>query len=242
MSVREILVTGASGALGRAIAVRLARDGNDIVVHYGTNTVAAEETVAQVQQQGQNARLICFDVADRDGCRQALAQDLETYGVYYGVVLNAGIIRDTAFPAMLDEEWDQVLETNLGGFYNVLRPVVMPMVSARKGGRIVVMSSASGLIGNRGQVNYSATKAGLIGAAKALAVELAKRNITVNCVAPALIESPMLDDLPRDEIKKSIPMRRFGTPEDVAGAVAFLCSSDASYITRQVLSVNGGMF
>jgi len=242
MSVREILVTGASGVLGRAIAVRLARDGNDIVVHYGSNAEAANETAAQVRQQGQNARLICFDVADRDVCRRALDQDVETNGIYYGIVLNAGIIRDTAFPAMMDEEWDQVLGTNLDSFYNVLHPVVMPMVSARKGGRIVVMSSASGLIGNRGQVNYSATKAGLIGAAKALAVELAKRKITVNCVAPALIESAMLDDLPRDEIRKNIPMRRFGTPEEVAGAVAFFCSSDAAYITRQVLSVNGGMF
>jgi 3-oxoacyl-[acyl-carrier protein] reductase len=157
------------------------------------------------------------------------------------VVLNAGIARDNAFPALEDSDWDDVLDTDLSGFYNVLRPIVMPMVSARRGGRIVSISSISGITGNRGQVNYSAAKAGIIGATKALAIELAKRNITVNCVAPGLIETQMLEGLPVDEALKLIPMRRIGRPDEVAAAVSFLCSDEASYITRQVLSVNGGM-
>ena len=157
------------------------------------------------------------------------------------MVLNAGIARDNAFPALEDAEWDAVLNTNLGGFYNVLRPLVMPMVAARRPGRIVTLSSVSGLIGNRGQVNYSAAKAGIIGATKALAVELARRKITVNCVAPGLIETQMIDDAPREEIVKMIPMQRVGRPEEVAAVVSFLCSDEAGYITRQVISVNGGM-
>ena len=157
-------------------------------------------------------------------------------------MLNAGIARDNAFPAMSDEDWDTVLDTNLKGFYNVLRPIVMPLVSARRGGRIVALSSVSGLIGNRGQVNYSAAKAGIIGAVKALAVELAKRNITVNCVAPGIIKTQMVDALPVEDALKMVPMRRLGQPEEVAAVVSFLCSDEASYVTRQVISVNGGMF
>jgi len=156
-------------------------------------------------------------------------------------VLNAGIARDNAFPAMSDGDWDAVLDTNLNGFYNVLKPIVMPLVSARRGGRIVALSSVSGLIGNRGQVNYSAAKAGIIGAAKALAVELAKRNITVNCVAPGLIQTQMVHGLPVEDVLKIVPMRRLGRPEEVAAVVSFLCSDEAGYVTRQVISVNGGM-
>jgi 3-oxoacyl-[acyl-carrier protein] reductase len=176
-----------------------------------------------------------------DGFSLALERDMESYGTYYGIVLNAGIARDNAFPAMTDADWDDVLGTNLDGFYNVLRPVVMPMVSARKGGRIVTLSSVSGLMGNRGQVNYSAAKAGIIGATKSLALELAKRNITVNCVAPGIIETQMTEQIPMDEAMKLIPMRRVGRPEEVAAAVSFLCSDEAGYVTRQVISVNGGM-
>ena len=238
MTPRTILVTGASKGIGAAIARRLAADGFAIAVHYHTDQDGARATLDSI---GGNGRLIAFDTADRDGCRVALEAEMETHGPYWGVVLNAGIARDAAFPAMEDEDWDRVLDTNLGGFYNVLRPVVMPMVSARKGGRIVTLSSVSGLVGNRGQVNYSAAKAGIIGATKSLALELAKRAITVNCVAPGLIETGMIAEVPLDEAMKLIPMRRLGRPEEVAAVVAFLCSEAAGYITRQVISVNGGM-
>lgn len=241
MTARSILVTGASKGIGRAIAVRLAKDGFAIVVHYGRDADAAADTARQIAGIGGSARTIGFDIADRAVTKAALEADMEAHGVYWGVVLNAGIARDAAFPAMEDGEWDAVLGTNLDGFYNVLRPVVMPMVSARRGGRIVTLSSVSGLTGNRGQVNYSAAKAGIIGATKALAVELAKREITVNCVAPGLIQTQMIEGVPLEEVQKLIPMRRIGRPEDVAGAVGFLCSDDAAYVTRQVIAVNGGM-
>jgi 3-oxoacyl-[acyl-carrier protein] reductase len=238
---KTILVTGASKGIGRAVAKRLARDGFQIVVHYHSDQAGAEAALAEVREAGADGRLIRFDISDRDGCRQALETDMAAHGAYWGVVLNAGIARDNAFPAMEDADWDDVLGTNLDGFYNVLRPLVMPMVSARKGGRIVTLSSVSGIAGNRGQVNYSAAKAGIIGATKALAIELAKRAITVNCVAPGIIETQMIEGLPLEEMTKLVPLRRLGKPEEVAGTVAFLCSGEAAYITRQVISVNGGM-
>ncbi|MBE0531776.1 MAG: 3-oxoacyl-ACP reductase FabG [Rhodospirillales bacterium] len=238
---KTVLVTGASKGIGRAVAIRLARQASAVVVHCRSDAEGAGETLAEVRKAGSDGRILTFDIADRAACRAALETDIEAHGAYWGIVLCAGVARDNAFPAMEDDEWDSVLGTNLDGFYNVLRPSVMPMVSARKGGRIVALSSVSGLVGNRGQVNYSAAKAGIIGAAKALAIELAKRNITVNCVAPGIIDTQMVADMPRDEMMRLIPMRRLGTPEDVAAVVAFLVSDDAGYVTRQVVSVNGGM-
>ncbi len=238
---RTILVTGASKGIGRAIAIRLAKNGFHIVVHYGSDQAGAEETLQAVKAEGSQGHLLSFDISNRDQCRDILEAEIATHGSYYGIVLNAGISRDNAFPAMEDSEWDDVLNTNLDGFYNILRPLVMPMVSARKGGRIVTLSSVSGLVGNRGQVNYSAAKAGIIGATKALSIELAKRSITVNCVAPGVIETQMTAALSQEDIAQIIPMRRMGNCEEVAAAVAFLCSDEASYITRQVISVNGGM-
>ena len=237
-----ILVTGSSRGIGRAIALRLARSGYDLVLHCRSRRDEAEAVKAEIEALGRNARVLQFDVSDRAACREQLEADVEAHGAYYGVVCNAGLTRDGAFPALTDEDWDSVLRTNLDGFYNVLHPLSMPMIRRRKPGRIVCITSVSGLIGNRGQVNYSASKAGVIGAAKALAIELAKRRITVNCVAPGLIDTEILDErVPVEEILKMIPAQRMGTPEEVAGAVNFLMSEEAGYITRQVLAVNGGL-
>jgi len=238
----SILVTGSSRGIGRAIALRLAQGGHDIVVHCRSRRDEAEAVQAEIRALGRQARVLQFDVADRAACRTSLEADIETHGAYYGVVCNAGLTRDGAFPALSEDDWDLVMRTNLDGFYNVLHPVTMPMIRRRQPGRIVCITSVSGLVGNRGQVNYSASKAGVIGAAKALAVELGKRRITVNCVAPGLIDTDMLDDeLPIEEMLKMVPAQRMGTPEEVAAAVHFLMSAEAGYITRQVLAVNGGL-
>ena len=238
---KSILITGASSGIGQAIAQRLARDGYEVIAHYGKNREGARETLRVIKEQGGKARMLSFDVSNTDNAREILEADMEAHGPYYGVVCNAGITADAAFPALSAEDWRRVVDTNLNGFYNVLQPVVMPMVRRRQPGRIVTISSVSGLMGNRGQVNYSASKAGIIGATKALAIELAKRQITVNCVAPGLIESEMTHSLPVEQLLDAIPARRMGKPEEVAGLVAFLCSDEAAYITRQVLSVNGGL-
>ena len=239
---RHVLVTGASRGIGRAIAVSLARAGFDLALNYRNNDAAAAEALRLVEAEGARARLLRFDVADRTGTAAALAEDLKAHGPYWGVVLNAGLHSDAPFPTLKDDAWDSVIRTNLDGFYNVLKPLTMPLVRAHQGGRIVTLSSLAGIAGNRGQVNYSAAKAGLIGATKALAQELAKREITVNSVAPGLIGTEMLEGLPLDKILERIPMRRMGTPEEVAAVVAFLFSDGAAYITGQVISVNGGMY
>ena len=236
-----VLVTGASRGIGRAIALRAAQDGYDVVVHCRNRIDEAEAVAAQARALGRQARVLAFDIADRDAAAAALNADVEAHGAYYGVGCNARIALGTAFPAMTGEEWDRVVHTNLDAFYNVLNPLVMPMVRTRKPGRIVTLSSVSGLVGNRGQTNYSAAKAGIIGATKALAMELASRGITVNCVAPGLIDTDMLSDEVVEHAMKLIPANRLGRPEEVAAAVAFLLSEQAGYITRQVISVNGGM-
>ncbi|QDQ27790.1 3-oxoacyl-ACP reductase FabG [Chitinimonas arctica] len=241
MSDNTILVTGSSRGIGKAIALRLARDGYDIVLHCRSGRDAAAAVASEIESLGRQARILQFDVADRHAAGEALLADVEAHGCYYGVVCNAGIARDNAFPAMPPADWDAVIHTNLDSFYNVLHPLTMPLVRRRKPGRIVTLASVSGLIGNRGQVNYSAAKAGIIGASKALAMELASRAITVNCVAPGLIDTDMVEPAVLDEALKLIPARRMGKPEEVAAVVSFLMSEDAAYITRQVISVNGGM-
>lgn len=237
----SVLVTGSSRGIGKAIASKLAADGFDIIVHCHSNREAGLAVCEQVREHGQNARLLQFDIANAEDCASKLNADIEEYGAYFGAVCNAGIHADNAFPAMPLEDWKKVVHTNLDGFYHVLNPLIMPMVRRRKPGRIITLSSLSGVMGNRGQVNYSAAKAGIIGASKALALELAKRKITVNCVAPGLIETDMIEDAPIEEAMKMIPLRRMGSADEVAATVAFLMSDGAAYITRQVINVNGGM-
>ncbi|MEZ6963708.1 MULTISPECIES: 3-ketoacyl-ACP reductase FabG2 [unclassified Aeromonas] len=236
-----VLVTGASKGIGRAIALKLAADGFAVVAHYHGDQQGAQATLNDIVAQGGSGRLIQFDIGDREQCRERLEADIEQHGAYYGVVCNAGIVRDGAFPALTDGEWDDVIHTNLDGFYNLLKPCIMPMIGLRRGGRIVTLSSVSGIMGNRGQVNYSASKAGLIGATKALALELAKRRITVNCVAPGLIDTGMVSPEVESEALKMIPLKRMGQADEVAGLVSYLMSDIAGYVTRQVISINGGL-
>jgi putative 3-oxoacyl-[acyl-carrier-protein] reductase len=238
---KSVFISGSSRGIGRACALYLAGQGYDIVLHGKSPSQVLEQTITDVKAMGGNVRALTFDVCDREAARQALLKDIEENGMYWGIVANAGISRDITFAGMEPQAWDSVLKTNLDGFYNVVQPLVMPMVHTRRGGRIVVIASISGVMGNRGQVNYSAAKAGLIGAAKALALELASRKITVNAVAPGLIETDMVDENVTERALPFIPMKRVGKPEEVAATVAFLISDDAAYITRSVIEIDGGL-
>ncbi|MBQ9245139.1 3-oxoacyl-ACP reductase FabG [bacterium] len=238
---KTIFVTGSSRGIGKAIALYLAENGYNIVLHCNKNIEMLKDVQKIIEQKGVQVRILQFDIKNRKECNEKIAEDINKNGVYYGVVLNAGIAKDSPFPAMEDDFWDSVIDTNLGGFYNVLKPIVMPMIQNRLG-RIITMSSISGLTGNRGQVNYSASKAGIIGATKALSRELAKRKITVNCVAPGIIDTDMISDIPENIINELVPMKRSGTTKEVASLINYLMSEDAAYITGQVISVNGGMY
>ncbi len=238
MAKRRVLVTGASRGIGRAVAKALARDGFDVACN-ARGSVA--QVVDGIRAAGGVASSMIGDVGDREGIRAAIEANIAEYGSFYGVVCNAGTYADAAFPALTAEDWDSVIRINLDAFFNVVQPCIMPMIRLRDGGRIVAMSSVSGIAGNRGQVNYSAAKAGLIGAVKALAVELAKRRITVNCVAPGIIDTDMAGDVSTDIVARMVPLRRSGTPAEVASLVAYLFGELAGYISRQVISVNGGM-
>lgn len=243
---KKVLVTGASGGIGRAIAIDAAKAGYYVICHYCGSREKAEETLNQIKNNGGQGELIQFDVSNREDCKTKLDELTAKHGVLWGVVNNAGITRDNTFAALSGEDWDKVIHTNLDSFYNVLNPLIMPMASRKnkRGGRIVTISSVSGVDGNRGQTNYSAAKAGIIGATKALAVELAGRNITVNAVAPGVIETEMtkaIDPAVYEIIMSTIPMKRAGQPEEIASAVTFLLSEGAAYITRQVIEIDGGM-
>ncbi len=243
---KSILITGSSRGIGKAIALHLATnkyafEDYEIVIHYHKQKDAADEVLQTIINQGRKGRILQFDISNSLECKTVISDDIEKNGVYFGVICNAGIAADNPFPLISEEDWNKVITTNLNGFYNVLQPIVMPMIQARKGGRIITLSSLSGITGNRGQVNYSAAKAGIIGASKALALELAKRQITVNCIAPGIIETDMTRELPLEEITKMIPLRRVGKADEVASLAAYLLSEGAAYITKQVISINGGI-
>ena len=245
-SDKTVLVTGASGGIGRAIAVEAAKAGHYVICHYNSGVERAQEPLHLIEEAHGLGEIVKFDVRNREECREILNKITEEKGPLWGIVSNAGITRDNVFAAMKGDEWDDVIRTDLDSFYNVIQPLVLPMArrTNKRGGRIIVISSITGIIGNRGQVNYSAAKAGIIGAAKALAMELASRKITVNCIAPGLIETDMIKGIiPEmyEKIVESIPMNRVGKPEEIASLAVFLLSEESGYITKQVISVNGGM-
>jgi len=234
------LVTGASGRIGKSIALALARSGRFVYLNFNSNYTKAEAVLESIVSNGGNGALLPFDVTSKETSEKAIEQILEEKGKIDVLVNNAGITDDMLMVWMKKENWQRVLDTNLTSFFNVTRLVVKSMLPKRFG-RIINISSTSGQSGQAGQVNYSASKAGLIGATKALAREVAKRNITVNAVAPGFIESEMIESLPLKEIAKTIPAGRLGRPEEVAAAVLFLCSKDAGYVTGQVIGINGGI-
>ena len=237
---KKVLVTGASGGIGRAIALACAKAGYHVICHYNHGKEKAEKLLEEIKLAGGSGELIQFDITDREGCKKKLDAMTEVNGALWGIVNNAGIIKDNIFAGLDGKDWDAVVHTNLDSFFNVINPLVMPLARNRKG-RIITIASASGIIGNPGQTNYSASKAGIIGATKALAAELAGRSITVNCIAPGFIETDMINEISQDVIKQTIPMKRAGRPSEVSALAVFLLSEEAGYITRQVISVNGGM-
>jgi len=243
MQDKYALVTGGSRGIGRAVCIKLAEMGYSILINYKGNQKAAEETAKLVTEKGVSAEIMCFDVANREDVKQVLGSWIETYKDKKIEVLvnNAGIRNDALLPMMNDEQWDTVLNTSLQGMYNVTKQVLNPMLINRYG-RIINMVSLSGIKGMAGQVNYSAAKAGMIGATKALAQEVARRNITVNAIAPGFVKTDMTEDLNEKELVNLIPMKRFGSAEEVADLAGFLASKQSSYITGQVISINGGLY
>ena len=237
---KKVLVTGASGGIGRAIALDVAKAGYYVICNYNSGQEKAEKLLEEIKNSGGQGELVQFDITDREDCRTKLSALTVKHGALWGIVSNAGIAKDNTFAGLSGNEWDSVVHTNLDSFYNVLNPLVMPLCRKKKG-RIITIGSVSGIMGNRGQTNYSASKAGIIGATKALAMELASRSITVNCIAPGLIETDMIKDAPMDMILQTIPMKRAGKPSEVSALALFLLSEEAGYITRQVISVNGGL-
>ncbi len=242
MANRRVIISGAATGIGKAIATKLAEDGFDLALHCNSHKDKALELKNELEEKfGVKCQVLCFNLTDTENSSKEILEDIKNNGAYWGVVSNAGITQDMPFPGMNFEDWYKVINVNLNGFFNLVNPCIMPMVRLRNGGRIVAVSSLSGVVGNRGQANYSASKAGVIGACKSLALELAKRKITVNCVAPGLIDTGMVSEEVKEHALPLVPMGRMGEPKEVAATVSFLMSEGASYITREVININGGM-